>query len=86
MDAAEIQALNAAINRCMMHNLSRSITQSDPPAVRCAMKHTQSQHAEDLLMLPLLLELTRGRQGSFVELGALDGNEYSNTNLLEKKK
>ena len=50
----------------------------------------KSQHSEDLVLLPLLLEITQTgpcagcrRPGTFVELGALDGVLYSNTYGLE---
>ena len=40
--------------------------------------------AEDVLMLPTLLAGTRGKPGTFVELGAFDGVKFSNTLMLEK--
>ena len=58
-------------------------------AARCALASLQaphsahSQNGEDILLLPTLLRLTRGRPGTFVELGALDGIQYSNTRILE---
>lgn len=43
-----------------------------------------SQFGEDLLLLPLLLNVTLGRVGTFVELGAWDGIRLSNTYMLER--
>ena len=43
-----------------------------------------SQHSEDRVLLPLLMHITGGRPGVFVELGALDGQTYSNTVALEQ--
>lgn len=43
-----------------------------------------SQHGEDRVLLPLLMHITGGRPGVFVELGALDGQTYSNTVALEQ--
>eukprot|EP00966_Prymnesium_polylepis_P130614 3021429-Prymnesium_polylepis.2 len=51
---------------------------------RCMDQYARSQWGEDRLLLPLLLDATRARPGVFVELGALDGDTYSNTILLEK--
>ena len=53
-------------------------------AARCALQNTQAQHSEDLLLLPTLLLAAGGRPGTFVELGALDGVQYSNTFVLER--
>ena len=53
-------------------------------AALCALNHSQSQYHEDLILLPTLLRLARGRPGVFVELGALDGVMYSNTLMLER--
>ena len=39
---------------------------------------------EDLLLLPTLLRATRGRPGTFVEMGALDGITGSTTLVLER--
>ena len=35
-------------------------------------------------MFPIVHHVTRGKPGSFVELGALDGTTFSNTLLLER--
>ena len=54
----------------------------------CVANNTRSQYEEDLLLLPLLIDRSSSNsmasRGSFVELGALDGERYSNTWLLEK--
>jgi FkbM family methyltransferase len=56
----------------------------DPSGLSCALKHSHSQWFEERLLLPSLLQLTGGRPGTFVELGALDGVKYSNTLALER--
>ena len=48
----------------------------------CLANNSRSQYQEDQLLLPLLLQTSAPR--SFVELGALDGERFSNTWLLEK--
>ena len=50
----------------------------------CILNNSQSQFREDLLLLPLLLGLALGRAGRFVEAGALDGLDISNTWMLER--
>jgi FkbM family methyltransferase len=50
----------------------------------CILNNSQSQFREDLLLLPLLLGLALGRAGRFVEAGALDGLDISNTLVLER--
>lgn len=52
--------------------------------VECGRRHASSQRSEDLILLPTLLRAAFAKQGTFVELGALDGLAYSNTLLLEK--
>lgn len=52
--------------------------------LQCVLSNAASQNAEDLLMLPTLLGATHGRNGTFVEIGALDGVTFSNTLLLER--
>lgn len=49
----------------------------------CKSSNFMSQHAEDRVLLPLLMFVTGGRPGVFVELGALDGLTFSNTYALE---
>ena len=51
---------------------------------RCIMENSRSQWAEDRILLPTLLAARRGAPGHFVELGALDGQSYSNTLALER--
>ena len=53
-------------------------------AAACALSMSTSMQAEDVLMLPTLLAGTRGKPGTFVELGAFDGVKFSNTLMLEK--
>ncbi|KAL1520014.1 hypothetical protein AB1Y20_023494 [Prymnesium parvum] len=48
------------------------------------MLYGRSQWGEDRTLLPLLLDATKGGPGVFVELGALDGDTYSNTIMLER--
>ena len=79
--------LRALMLECF--NRREAITPPKPSAAvlaaaRCALENTQSQHAEDLLLLPTLLAAAAGKRGSFVELGALDGVRYSNTFVLER--
>ena len=54
----------------------------------CVLRHfrssASSEQSEDFLLLPTLLSATRGGPGVFVELGALDGRQYSNTIVLEQ--
>lgn len=54
-----------------------------PEPVQNCTRYT-SQHGEDRVLLPLLMHITGGRPGVFVELGALDGQKYSNTVALEQ--
>jgi FkbM family methyltransferase len=54
------------------------------PRVRCALASARSQWAEDLLLLATLLRAAPGGHGRFVELGAFDGQTFSNTWLLER--
>ena len=56
----------------------------DTRGLSCTLKHSHSQWFEERLLLPSLLQLTGGRPGTFVELGALDGVKYSNTLALER--
>lgn len=51
---------------------------------RCAWRMSRSQVTEDLLLLPLLRMIANGTGGTFVELGALDGEYFSNTYVLEQ--
>ena len=51
----------------------------------CVFTHSRSQFREDLLMLPALLNATGlDSPGTFVELGAFDGIDSSNTLLYER--
>lgn len=55
------------------------------PLLSCALSKSRSQQQQDLLLLPTLLRaLGPGVPGTFVELGALDGEHLSNTFMLEK--
>lgn len=87
LDAARAlaTALNSTILACHKRPPSTTLTAAALKAATCALKHSHSQHAEDLLLLPtLLLAAGWGRPGVFVELGALDGMTYSNTIALER--
>ena len=53
----------------------------------CMQHMALSQYREDVTLLPLLLKAANAssaRRGSFVEIGALDGLDKSNTALLER--
>ena len=50
----------------------------------CMLRHSHSQHGEDVLLLPTLSYITGGRPGVFVEIGANDGMYMSNTIGLER--
>ena len=52
-------------------------------ASHCVARSNRSQYHEDQLLVPLLLRLTAGGRGTFVELGALDGILFSNTYMME---
>lgn len=56
------------------------------PTLRCALKQSRSQQQQDLILLPKLLALPPrgGGSGTFLEIGAFNGVELSNTHLLEK--
>lgn len=57
----------------------------------CTLRNSRSQFREDLLLLPILLAIRSSLSGpgsevsgTFVELGALDGLDVSNTLMLER--
>ena len=50
--------------------------------IQCVLENTRS--AEDLLVLPLLMRAARRASGTFVEIGGYNGEEGSQTWLLEK--
>lgn len=50
----------------------------------CALRYSKSHKEQDLMLLPTLLTLASGKPGTFVEIGAFDGDKYSNTYMLEK--
>ena len=54
--------------------------------VSCALRESRAMLREDLLLLPTLLAAARAKSsvGVFVEIGALDGKQFSNTLMLEK--
>ena len=66
-------------NKELHNHMSHTQTQKN-----CSKKHTKSQFGEDLLILPLLLNVTLGQVGTFVEIGAWDGVHLSNTYMLER--
>ena len=47
--------------------------------MECVRRRSRAQYGEDAHLLPLLLEATGGARGVFVEMGALDGFDKSNT-------
>ena len=67
-----------------------SLTHGRSCADPCVKANLRSQWGEDITMLPDLLAAaaattgTSGGHGTFVELGAYDGETYSNTWLLER--
>eukprot|EP00966_Prymnesium_polylepis_P007031 162106-Prymnesium_polylepis.1 len=82
-------AINATLARCRnsMPLAERPPTPASVAAVAaaaCVFRHSQSQHGEDFLLLPTLLQAAGGRPGIFVELGAFDGITFSNTVALER--
>ena len=52
--------------------------------MECVRRRSRAQYGEDVHLLPLLLEATGGARGVFVEMGALDGFDKSNTFALER--
>ena len=61
------------------------MTAEEASRFECVMKNQASQFCEDLLLLPLLLNRTGLRTpGTFVEAGAFDGLDSSNTLILER--
>ena len=50
----------------------------------CIHGNAKSQHGEDQKLLPLLHQVSEATEGTFVELGALDGVSMSNSYLFEK--
>ena len=73
--------------------MSPSCAITSPSALaRCVKEHKHSQHYEDQLLFPTLLlpfpdeshEPQRRRIGSYVEIGAFDGVNHSNTFALER--
>ena len=61
------------------------------PQAICALNNSRSQFSEDLFLLPTLLLAASSMRSTgkrhpptFVELGALDGERYSNTLMLER--
>ena len=56
----------------------------DSDKLDCVLHTSRSWKGEDGALLPLLLRMTMGRPGRFVELGAYTGVEFSNTLVLEK--
>ena len=52
--------------------------------MECVGRRSRAQYSEDVHLLPLLLEATGGARGVFVEMGALDGFDKSNTYALER--
>lgn len=52
--------------------------------VDCALRESLAAAGEDLFTLPTLLRMSGRRPGTFIELGAFDGIQGSNTYMLEK--
>ena len=77
--------------RALLVSLMPSLRSGDNTTVEeasrfeCVMKNQASQFREDLYLLPLLLNRTGlHTPGTFVEAGALDGLDSSNTLILER--
>ena len=91
LDLSQAQEFSSSLAALMLECFRRNQSSIPPKpskpvmkALRCALENTESQHGEDLLLLPTLLLAAGGRPGSFVELGALNGVRYSNTVVLER--
>ena len=54
------------------------------PTLSCVLKESRSQQQQDLSLLPRLLAITNQQPGTFLEIGAFNGVEMSNTHMLEK--
>lgn len=54
------------------------------PHLSCALASSNAQQQQDLLLLPALLDAAGQKPGTFVELGAYDGVQLSNTIMLER--
>jgi len=71
-----------------MESLAQVTAHLDRPtlrrAVRCSLLNVHSQWGEDVALLPTLLGAAGARPGTFVEIGAYTGVEFSNTVMLER--
>jgi FkbM family methyltransferase len=54
------------------------------PLLSCALASTNSQERQDLFLLPSLLHAADYRPGLYVEIGAYDGVNMSNTYMYER--
>ena len=72
----EYGATPLALRRSMQPRLT-------PALARCVLAHSHGQWGEDRALLTLLLSLAYA-QRTFVEIGAFDGIEFSNSLALEK--
>jgi FkbM family methyltransferase len=81
--AALAQALGASGHISVRDALAAAEPRAQHKAL-CALRRSSAQFGEDLLLLPALLNASRGGPGTFVEIGALDGVMFSNTIMLER--
>ena len=54
------------------------------PLLSCVLSSSRSQERQDVFLLPSLLHAASSRPGLFVEIGAYDGVNMSNTFLYER--
>jgi len=64
--------------------LTETPTAEEARNTACVFSESRSQFREDLLMLPMLLHVADNKPGTFVELGAFDGVDSSNSIMLER--
>ena len=80
----KLQHIRTRNASALLHSLDDKYPEAVRRDVDCALQHSQSGMAEDLLLLPTLLLHTAMKPGLFIELGAADGLTGSNTYMLEQ--